>query len=320
MKKNNYENMMSIAINKSLLKEYNTTSGRTVYLDKDSEFQIKLFNPTTKTIGADVYVNGTYLGSSIIIKPGQLIWLERYLDEARKFKFDTYAIDGASEAVKNAIRNNGKIEVKFYNTKDVKPRTNLVFTSARTYPDITYYSTCDNSGINGTYNVSSVTTGYAGEPANAATCTYAADSNISNLTASSAATTAYYSTSISSDGALGFSDDSLSLCASSCGSGHSRGFSGAMRKTALDGGKRTNINGDIQTETGRVEKGSYSTQSFSDVDVDMEYWPFKTEAVMLLPKSQKPVFKEDLAKIYCPNCGRKLKTKFKFCPFCGEKL
>ena len=84
MKKNNYSNMSAIAVNKSLLKEYQTTHGRTVYLDKDSEFQIKLFNPTTDTIAAEVYVNDKVIGVPIIIRPGQLIWLERYLDEAMR--------------------------------------------------------------------------------------------------------------------------------------------------------------------------------------------------------------------------------------------
>ena len=117
MKKTNYSNMTAIAVNKSLLKEYQTSYGRTVYLDKDSEFQIKLFNPTTETIAADIFVNGKSLGEKIIIRPGQLIWLERYLDEAKKFRFDTYEVEANVEEVKQAIRNNGDIKVKFYKEK-----------------------------------------------------------------------------------------------------------------------------------------------------------------------------------------------------------
>ena len=117
MKKTNYSNMTAIAVNKSLLKEYQTSYGRTVYLDKDSEFQIKLFNPTTETIAADIFVNGKSLGEKIIIRPGQLIWLERYLDEAKKFRFDIYEVEANVEEVKQAIRNNGDIKVKFYKEK-----------------------------------------------------------------------------------------------------------------------------------------------------------------------------------------------------------
>ena len=117
MKKTNYSNMSAIAVNKSLLKEYQTSYGRTVYLDKDSEFQIKLFNPTTETVAAEVFVNEKSLGEKIVIRPGQLIWLERYLDEAKKFRFDIYEVDANVEEVKQAIRNNGDIKVKFYKEK-----------------------------------------------------------------------------------------------------------------------------------------------------------------------------------------------------------
>ena len=110
----NQSAMTAIAVSKSLLKEYQTREGRTVYLDGGSEFQIKLFNPTTDVIGAEVYVNETRIGSPIIINPGQIVWLERYLEEAKKFKFDVYEVDMNQEGVSEAIKNNGQIKVKFY--------------------------------------------------------------------------------------------------------------------------------------------------------------------------------------------------------------
>lgn len=82
--------------------------------------------------------------------------------------------------------------------------------------------------------------------------------------------------------------------------------------------KMKNISCNIQ-ETGRVAKGGYSNQRFGYVDIDLCTYPFETETIKILPKSQKPVFKEDLEKIYCYSCGRKLKSKFNFCPFCGAK-
>ena len=73
-------------------------------------------------------------------------------------------------------------------------------------------------------------------------------------------------------------------------------------------------------ETGRIERGSHSNQSFDYVNIDFEYWSFKTETIHILPKSQKQYSSSDLEKKYCPECGRKIKDKFKFCPFCGNKL
>ena len=80
---------------------------------------------------------------------------------------------------------------------------------------------------------------------------------------------------------------------------------------------KTNVNNTI--ETGRIENGSYSNQKFKTVNNEFENYPFKTEYIKILPKSRKPYTTSDLNKIYCTNCGRKLNSKFKFCPYCGEK-
>lgn len=307
MKTTNYSNMTAIAVNKSLLKEYQTSYGRTVYLDKDSEFQIKLFNPTTDTIGADIIINGKSLGEKLIIRPGQIIWLERYFNEARKFRFDVYEVDAKAEAVKEAIRNNGDIQVKFY--KERKPYylynnywyNNLCVNATR---DISSPSnepfrvTCSNANLS--YDLGNETPKaiYSTEPATFGSYINHAEganisgeilgSNVSSVTASNSA----YNYERSCE----------------------RSFSAGVSK------KLSKVKMDATMETGRVEKGSYSDQRFTTVDVDLEYFSFATEEIKLLPKSQKPVFKEDLEKLYCPNCGRKVKTKFKFCPFCGGKL
>ena len=73
-------------------------------------------------------------------------------------------------------------------------------------------------------------------------------------------------------------------------------------------------------ETGRIEAGSTSNQEFDNVNIDFEYFPFVTEKIKLLPISQKPYTSNDLHKIYCTECGRKLKTNYKFCPYCGSKI
>ena len=109
--------LAKIAVNKSLLKEYsNSEYSRVVYMKNNSEFQIQIFNPYDYTIGADISINGKRMSNRIIIKPGQRIWLERYLDEARKFLFSTYEVENSYEA-KQAIRNNGLISISFYKEK-----------------------------------------------------------------------------------------------------------------------------------------------------------------------------------------------------------
>ena len=63
-------------------------------------------------------------------------------------------------------------------------------------------------------------------------------------------------------------------------------------------------------ETGRIEAGSTSNQEFDNVNMDFEYFPFVTEKIKILPISQKPFTTNDLHKIYCPECGRKLKSTY----------
>lgn len=127
-------NMVGIAKNKSLLKEY---QNRVVYLNDGDEFQIMLFNPTDSKIGAKIKINGSKIANMVVLRPGERVWLDRYLDVNRKFKFSTYTVDKSNEAL-NAIRNNGTIEISFY-YEQVK-RNNIIICDS----DVT---TATTSGI-----------------------------------------------------------------------------------------------------------------------------------------------------------------------------
>jgi hypothetical protein len=72
-------------------------------------------------------------------------------------------------------------------------------------------------------------------------------------------------------------------------------------------------------ETGRVEKGGSSDQSFKTVDKTFNYFTCATSIWKILPVSQKVFEKQDL-KVYCGNCGtKKRRDSHLFCPHCGEK-
>jgi len=59
--------------------------GQSVYLKNGEEFEIELFNPSQSTVLSKIKINGNYLsGGGIVIKPGQRVFLERYLDDAKK--------------------------------------------------------------------------------------------------------------------------------------------------------------------------------------------------------------------------------------------
>lgn len=78
--------------------------------------------------------------------------------------------------------------------------------------------------------------------------------------------------------------------------------------------------GNNTIETGRIGKGSYSNQKFSNVTIDFENYWFTQERIQILPASRKQINNNDLKKIYCHECGRKLNTKYKYCPYCGTKI
>jgi hypothetical protein len=72
-------------------------------------------------------------------------------------------------------------------------------------------------------------------------------------------------------------------------------------------------------ETGRIEKGSNSNQSFVYDDTTFNSWTSWRTTWKILPDSQRPRESHDL-KCFCPNCGAKQKKyTHKFCPICGTK-
>ena len=110
--------LAKMAINKSLLKEYsNSEYSRIVYMNDNSEFQIQIFNPYTYTIGINITIDNKSLGNMLVVKPGERIWLERYLNDAKKFLFSTYEVNGNSREVKEAIVKNGEIKLEFFKEK-----------------------------------------------------------------------------------------------------------------------------------------------------------------------------------------------------------
>jgi hypothetical protein len=100
-----------IAVNRNRLKKY----GETVYLKSGTHFEIELFNPKTTKVLAKIYLDGVSISDAgIVIKPGQRAFLERWIDEPKKFLFETYEVDKTYKLVAEAIKLNGRVRVEFY--------------------------------------------------------------------------------------------------------------------------------------------------------------------------------------------------------------
>lgn len=93
--------------------------GQNVYLKNGSEFEIELYNPSRQTVLSKIKINGEFInGGGIILRPGERVFLERYIDVPHKFKFETYTVDATNETM-NAIANNGDVEILFYEEQEI---------------------------------------------------------------------------------------------------------------------------------------------------------------------------------------------------------
>jgi len=250
--------------------------GQNVYLKDGSEFEVELYNPTRKNVLSKIKINGEFIkGGGIILRPGERIFLERYIDVPRKFKFETYTVDSTNETM-NAIASNGDVEILFYEEQEV---LDFKLTS---YPawNPTYISN------GGTF-----------------TTTTGGDTTIGNN---------FYTTSVNYS-STNVGDINLTNSFNTRSSKYLSKFDQQPRSRSFAKKSKS-------VETGRVEQGSSSNQSFKTVNKEFNAWAVSTSVWKLLPESQKPIVKKDLIE-KCPRCSTKLKKQsWKFCPECGNEL
>jgi hypothetical protein len=248
-----------ITKDKQRLKQF----GHNVYLKNGEEFELELFNPSQSTVLAKIKINGNYLsGGGLVLKPGQRVFLERYLDDAKKFKFETYEVDGSHTEVLDAISSNGDVSIEFYEEQIYSQPIFLSNTSTNysiTHPYQPHYgntfTTLGGNVIGG--NV-----------------TYTSSSN--------------------------------------------NGFS-SSNELEIKPINRSFAKKTKSIETGRVEKGGNSDQSFKTVSLNFNSWAVSKSVWKILPESVKPYEIKDL-KVYCTECGvKRKKDSHKFCPTCGTK-
>lgn len=287
-----------IAVSNNRQKIYGTNQ---VYLDSEQEFQIELYNPTSIKYLAKISINGKLISySGLVLNPGQRYFLDRFIDEDKKLLFSTYEVESGNEEVKKAIAQNGLVKVEFY-AEDTTPNwyNGISWTTTtNTYTTPTYY-TQGNPMIYTTNGLSNI----VGSGSSTTLNSYF--SNASSTTAGSGATyTSTYNASNNLGGVL-------------------RSSSAKSQSASLDNVQCFASLGNESTkmmETGRVEKGSKSNQTFGS-DYSKYNWAASyTSEYHILPRSVKPVEVSEI-RSYCPGCRTRVKKKtWKFCPNCGEDL
>ena len=242
-----------------------------VYLKDKEEFQIELFNPLTDCVLADIKLNGNTISQSgLVIRPGERFYLDCFVDDNKKFVFNTYEVED-SQSTKIAISKNGMLEVFFYkesvvSLKNWRNRFDRVIVEKYYpvhYPHYhPYWYTTPNvycgtttGGLSGT-----TTGGYYTNGLNTTTTN-----------------TAYYS------------NPNLQPINSTYTTGINISDLGNIATTT------TNCSAN-SIETGRVEKGNRSNQKFEEVDMDFEKFHISSIVLQLLPESVKPVDTKDLKK------------------------
>jgi len=101
---------------KSRLKVYN---GHVVFLNDKDNFEFEIHNPKQKSVLCKIKLNGEYISTSgVVLRPGQRVFLERFLDSNNKFEFSTYKVKDTSEN-RSAIDLNGDILIEFYDEQEI---------------------------------------------------------------------------------------------------------------------------------------------------------------------------------------------------------
>jgi hypothetical protein len=256
---------------KSRLKVYN---GHLVFLNDKDNFEFELHNPKQKSVLVKIKLNGEYISTSgVVLKPGQRVFLERFLDSNNKFEFSTYEVNNTSEN-RSAIDLNGDVRIEFYDEQEV--RNNFYLSNRTIYGNGIVYGSRTND-YHPQFGTTISTTGGVGYSTSTSTF------NTSNAT---------YTSSINTD---------------------------AIMKDLKNKGLYSERKGKKSIETGRVEKGEQSNQDFSNSYQEFYYHTSHEISFKIQPLSTKNKTTEDI-RHYCTECGTKIKTNFKFCPSCGNKL
>jgi hypothetical protein len=133
------------------------------YLKSKTNFEIELFNPTNESVLAKIWLNNKLMSASgIIIKAGQRVYLERFLDTPEKFQFNIFEVDDVKETLA-AREKNGLVKVSFFSKIMPNLLLNSGTTSTTIYPNtLTYTSTTSNpyNIIAGSPSTKTVSTAY----------------------------------------------------------------------------------------------------------------------------------------------------------------
>jgi len=285
----------NLAINRSRIKKYGKNKSiPSYYLEKGQEFQIELYNPTQEKVLTTIKLNNKPISGGLVLRPGERVFLDRFLDTNKKFLFDTYKVDNTKSSRK-AIEPNGDVEIAFF--KEIQIQPFMSYASGTVTLDWTDNSTGNigNSFITTNGNVGIGTT-----------------TDLKNVLSTNTGGVTFSGPAVTNS-------VNCSYNLSDVGQDFYIPVRGVLKGSTLAKALKSRARSVTPTkiETGRVEQGSKSDQSLCEATGEFETSSFHVVRYKLLPKSQEKLSTKDYYTKYCSDCGAKSKTKF--CPYCGAK-
>jgi len=236
--------------------------GDKIYLD-NGQFEIEIFNPLKESVLADIRLNGNSIcKTGLVIKPGQRVYLDCFVDDRKKFIFQTYEIDGTQESL-DATSDNGLLEVFFYKEQAVT----LQNWNDRFHKIVIHE-------YHPVYYPRWYSYPYYGN-------TITLDGKIGTITTSNSTTMQKIDYANSLGGSSFYDGTSFTNCSS-----------GSL--TSGNAYYNSPVGGSL--ETGRVEKGEKSNQQFVDVDMEFEKNYIHHLVYQILPSSRKPKDIQEVSK------------------------
>ena len=236
-------------------------SNSKVYLEDGQNFEIELYNPLTESVLADIKVNGSSVSKSgLVLRPGERFYLDCFIDDKKKFVFNTYEVENTDQS-KEAIQKNGIVEVFFYKeeTIDLKNwRDRFQPTIERHYYPVYYPWYRPQPWYPSIWYGSTGTT----------ISTFGGGTLNDGIIGSTTTTNAYYSNTNLNNASF----------------------------TNTSSYATNNVSFSNSVETGRVEKGEASDQKFESVDMDFQKYHISSVIYQILPESQKPVETKEIKK------------------------
>lgn len=237
-----------------------------VFLKDEEDFEIEIFNPLTVSVLADIKLNGQSISKTgLVVKPGQRVYLDCFIDDRKKFKFSTYEIENSGEAL-DATQNNGVLEVFFYK-EDVITLDNWQRKFDRVIVEKYYpYNPYPWYEPNRVYCGSSIT--YGSGTGNIGGTTVTTNGNSFTMDASSGLIGGTNTTNVYN------SSNNINCSYTSQVDLSNINIGGSLSSNSI--------------ETGRVEKGEKSKQKFTEVNMEFENHYIASTIIQILPESRKP--------------------------------